>query len=202
MSAFPLIMILSLLPAMTNAQCDKHGTARWPVKTSAISTADNNATILAADDFVNGPDLDISAAAVPDDRFIDQDVTIGRKIVREGQLVEISGFVSDVRCEQNDGDFHGDFRAAGNGTGPCAEVEVPYPGNVSNPTTNARVTEARQAFDQWVGRSATVHVTLIGQLFYDSTHHSSSNPGGGRGASRCAATLWEIHPVLKVFVLP
>lgn len=195
-----LIAIVCCLPTAAYAQCDKHGSARWPVKTSAISTASNAATILTPDAFVNAPDLDIPASAVPDDRFIAQDATIGDKVVREGQLVEITGFVSDVRCEENDGDYHGDFRADGSGAGPCAEVEVPFPGNVAGPATNARVAEARQAFDQWVGQKTTVHVTLIGQLFYDSTHHSSTDPGGGRGAGHCAATLWEIHPVLKVFV--
>lgn len=197
--ALPAIVVVLAIPIAARAQCDSHGAARWPVKTSAISTADNDVHRLTAQAFVNASDLSVKPQDVPNDGFIDQDVKIGDASVREGQLVEVSGYLSDVRCEHKDGDYHGDFRADGSGSGPCAEVEVPYPENIAGPATKDRVTEARQAFDQWLNQRGVYHVTLVGQLFYDSTHQSSPDPGGGRGKGHCAATLWEIHPVLKVF---
>lgn len=197
LSCIAVVIVVSV-PAVAHAQCNGSGTARWPVKTSAISSATNTASQLDVAAFVIAPDLGITSA--PNNSFIDQNVTIGGVTVREGQLVQVTGYLSDVHCDK-DGDYHGDLRANDSGTGPpCAIVEVPYPPNVANPETNARVSEARQAFDQWLDQHTIVHVTLVGQLFYDSTHHSSTNPGGGRGTGFCAKTLWEIHPVLKVFV--
>jgi hypothetical protein len=195
------ILAFLIVPTVSQAQCDNHGTARWPVKTSAISTADNDAHTLTADAFVHAQDLDINSQDVPNDSFISQDAQIGNATVREGQLVQVSGYISDVRCEKGDGDYHADFRADDSVSGACAEVEVPNPDNIADQNTKARVSEARQAFDGWLNQQTPVHVTLIGQLFYDYTHHSATDPGGGRGAGHCAATLWEIHPLLKVFVL-
>jgi hypothetical protein len=201
-SALALVGLLTTLTGTdARGQCDSHGTARWPVKTSAISTADNDAHTILAQDFVQAPDLNISANEVPNDSFISQDVQIGAETVREGNLVLIRGYLSDVRCEANDGDYHGDFRPDDTGSGPCAEVEVPYPENISDVYTRGHVQNVRTAFDQWLSKSQTEHVTLIGQLFYDETHHSSGSAGGGRGKGHCAGTLWEIHPVLKVFML-
>lgn len=194
-----LLVVISHTNA--RAQCTSHGTARWPVKTSAISTADNDAHTILAQDFVQAADLNISPNEVPNDSFIAQDAQIGNETVREGNLVLIRGYLSDVRCEVNDGDYHGDFRPDDGGSGPCAEVEVPYPENIPDAYTRGHIQAVRDTFDQWLGQSQTVHVTLIGQLFYDETHHSSGNPGGGRGRGHCAGTLWEIHPVLKVFML-
>lgn len=185
------------------AQCNSQGKARWPVKTSAISTANNDAHVVSAQDFIQAPDLDITSNDAPNDSFIQLAVQIGSDTLHEGDLVLIRGYLSDVRCEAGDGDYHGDLRADDSGSGPCAEVEVPYPPNISDDYTRGHVQGVRDTFDQWLGQTQTAHVTLIGQLFFDATHNgtSSGDPGGGRGKGRCAATLWEVHPVVKMFML-
>jgi len=47
-----------------------------------------------------------------------------------------------------------------------------------------------------------MRMRLVGQLFYDQTHSTSGDPGGGRGKQgHHAATLWEIHPLFSATFL-
>jgi hypothetical protein len=40
------------------------------------------------------------------------------------------------------------------------------------------------------------YVQATGQLFFDSSHASPGDPGGGRGKKKMkAGTTWELHPL-------
>jgi hypothetical protein len=138
--------------------------------------------------------IDTMLSAELDAVRIPQPVAIGTEQYHEGDLVTVTGFVLSSTCEHDDGDFHIDLGdKAGGGT--CAVVEVPNPTYIGDANLRAAVTKAQ----------ATAHtlavgdrITVSGQLFYDATHTTQHDPGGGRGVRHCAKSLWEVHPVFNI----
>lgn len=128
-----------------------------------------------------------------DDQRLPDPVEIGDVSVSEGQTVTTSGTVVASTCEKDDGDFHIDL---GDGTADeCAVVEVPNPYYIRNQQLSTLINKAEAtAKSLQVGE----HITVTGQLFYDTVHGGGSDPGGGRGKGHCAQSLWEIHPVFEI----
>ncbi len=128
-----------------------------------------------------------------DDERIPDPVVIGEVTAYEGQTVTASGTVVASTCEKDDGDFHLDLGPEGGGE--CVVAEVPNPYYIRNKQLRGRVSLA-----EGTAKSLGVgdHITVTGQLFYDTAHGGGSDPGGRRGKGRCARSLWEIHPVFEI----
>jgi|SRR5581483_629204 len=133
------------------------------------------------------------------DQVIPFPVTVGAREVKEGEIVSVDAYVYAAGCER-DRDFHFDLTS---GTSPngCFIAEVPLPEFIPSSRLRQLVAAARS---EGAGVRVGDHVQLTGQFFYDAWHMPSTqadlnaNPGGGRGAGHCAATLWEIHPVISI----
>jgi hypothetical protein len=123
-----------------------------------------------------------------------QPIALGNEQFHEGDLVSVSGFVLKSTCEHDDGDFHIDLGSSANAA-TCLIVEVPNPAYIASPPLRAAVAKAEIAAKSL---SPGTRVTVSGQLFYDATHMSSTDPGGGRGVGHCARSLWEVHPVFSI----
>lgn len=124
---------------------------------------------------------------------IPEPVAIGSATFREGDFVSTSGYVLASTCEEDDGDFHIDLGASRSAS-TCAVVEVPNPAYILQ-------ADLRHMVDQSEVSAKALrigdYVTVTGQLFYDAAHGGGA-AGGGRGVHRCARSLWEIHPVVRV----
>jgi hypothetical protein len=121
-------------------------------------------------------------------------VALGNNDFHEGDLVTVSGVVIVSTCEHDDGDFHIDLGSA-DGSSTCAIVEVPNPAYIAPGPLRTLIASAEAVAKTLAPGD---QVTVSGQLFYDATHTSSADPGGGRGKHRCAQSLWEVHPVLSI----
>ena len=145
--------------------------------------------------------------------------------LREGQIVAVQhAYLQLIAREASynkehddyeDGDYHiqlGETRDERTG---CVIVEIPDPQFVSDPELKTKVANTRAAVLKLLkitqisdSGNCIAHpprVTVVGQLFWDSAHEGSENPGGGRGKKQCqrqAATLWEVHPVVDVVPEP
>jgi hypothetical protein len=126
----------------------------------------------------------------------------------ENEWFEVYGVVSHVKLEP-DGDLHVQLRdegTAANSTTGYLIVEVPK----GSPWCAIRRTIfswTTTAFPRSPGNlTLTSHpaVTIVGRAFYDGFHA----PGGDTTAnSRAAvggvtAAIWEIHPVIELYVWP
>ena len=216
----------SLLTVSTSAK-DKNlgpGTDRWPVKTSAdIAQAPKSVTI---SKLKNLPPL-FSSSESKASRHEHQDKVhdIVKGGLHEGQILTVKhGYLQLIAREASfnkkhsdyeDGDYHiqvGETRDEREG---CVIVEIPDPNFVKEAALKAKVTQARADVLKLLKLSSVsdsgnciAHppkVTVVGQLFWDSAHSVSGNPGGGRGKKQChqlAATLWEVHPVIAIAAEP
>ncbi len=171
------------------------GKARWAVKTSlAQDQSPSKLATLGIDGLISAPDLQVDSAALSAPVRIPQPVAIGAEEYHEGDLVTVSGFVLSSTCEHDDGDFHIDLGDKAGGA-TCAVVEVPNPTYIGDETLRAAVTKAQAMARTLVAGS---RITVSGQFFYDATHTTKNDPGGGRGVRHCAKSLWEVHPVFNI----
>jgi hypothetical protein len=121
-------------------------------------------------------------------------VALGNDEFHEGDVISVSGVVVSSVCEKDDGDFHIDLGDAEDAD-TCAIVEVPNPAYIKSASLKPMVTAAEK-----IAKSLKPgdQITVSGQLFYDATHATTNDPGGGRGAGHCAQSLWEVHPVFEI----
>ena len=216
-------VVFVLLLEMTGLAQDPHfgpGVERWDIKTSlmpgTIGQAPHQIT------FTHLRDLHGPSAALLHDTSIRM-----RKAQatgpQEGDIVSTTGWVQLVAVEATkkkntdivtDGDYHIQVSAARDNRDGVVIVEVPRPEFVSDPALKQKVDALRAMlrtklhggteFSRNSG-SCIVHpvrMQLVGQLFYDASHTTSGDPGGGRGKQgHKAATLWEIHPLFDASIL-
>ena len=200
------------------------GTDRWPVKISADTEQTPKSVTISK--LKNLPPLfsDSESKASRDEHQdkVHPDVKGG---LHEGEILAVKhGYLQLIAREASfnnkhndfeDGDYHiqiGETRDEREG---CVIVEIPDPDFVKEAALKAKVTQARADVMKLLKLSTVsdsgtciAHppkVTVVGQLFWDSAHSSSANPGGGRGKKQChqlAATLWEVHPVIAIVAEP
>jgi hypothetical protein len=121
---------------------------------------------------------------------------------RETQVVTLKGDIWIVGAQADDCDFH--LELSGVGAGPNDDriiVEIPQ---------GAPFVAARNALLQALAANGvkpkahkvltkSIRVQVMGFLFYDAWHVSTSNPQRGHNhGSAQVATLWEIHPVFGI----
>ena len=128
---------------------------------------------------------------------------------REDTVFTIHGFLRLIKIESNDCDIH--MEIAGTKTGNSDRIIAEIP----------NTTEFCQLRDKLVGilktnfgvkkvgktkkefKSKVPEITLTGYAFCDTPHRRKNNPtnkkGSGHG-SKNVATLWEMHPVLKLSI--
>jgi hypothetical protein len=68
-------------------------------------------------------------------------------VLHEGDMVHVTGFLYRVRC-QKDGDYHLEIGSEAVRGSPCLIVEVPDPGQVSDPELKDDVVRVRQTVEQ------------------------------------------------------
>jgi hypothetical protein len=121
-------------------------------------------------------------------------VALGNDEFHEGDIISVSGVVVSSVCEKDDGDFHIDLGDS-DSADTCAIVEVPNPAYIRPASLKSMVAAAEK-----IAKSLRPgdQITVSGQLFYDATHATSNDPGGGRGKGHCAQSLWEVHPVFEI----
>jgi hypothetical protein len=121
---------------------------------------------------------------------------------RESQEVILKGELWLVNVEENDCDFHLEITGLGGAsTDDRIIVEIPQ---------GTRFRTARNALIQALGAhgvtlkrhtplTTPLRVQVLGFLFYDAWHFSSTDPqrGNGHGSTQ-VATLWEVHPVFAI----
>lgn len=196
------------------------GVARWDLKTSlmtdGLAETPANLTFTALRglkpppaDLLKHPDVRMRAS--------------GASGPQEGDIVSTDAWVQLVAVEASkkkgssevtDGDYHIQVSATRTNRDDVVIVEVPRPDFISDPALRQQVDALRTMlrtklhsgteFSLNTG-SCIVHpvkMRLVGQLFYDETHSTANDPGGGRGKQgHHAATLWELHPLFAATIL-
>ena len=193
---------------------------RWVIKTSVSSNSTLANTVTAqVNDLAKLQDLPTSVGNAKQfpASFISQTAANG---MHEGQMVQTDCYIHLVAFEvDDDSDYH--IQVNQNPTNnvtdlsPCLIVEVPHPLATSDPELSQEFADARKLLrDNCFGGaiptgtvSTPLHVRITGQLFYDLSHAGSSDPGGGRGKTvngtrMKATTIWELHPVTNIEILP
>src|SRR5439155_7209774 len=115
---------------------------------------------------------------------------------------------------RTDGDYHIQVSDSRTDRDNVVIMEVPYPDFASNAQLKTKVDALRAKLRGKLHKGTEfsmskgscmlhpVRMRLVGQLFYDETHSTSGDPGGGRGKQgHHAATLWEIHPLFSATFL-
>jgi hypothetical protein len=210
-----LILLLTAaiaLPASLRAQtCDHPGGKRWELKTALTHGASaRRGKLVALSDLLalpnppNAGELDDSAFAAT------LAPSFSNKLhLNEGDVIEVAGWVHLITFEA-DGDYHIQMTASRSDGNHNLIVEVPCAAFVKTVRLRARVADVR-AFvrsDLLDGREADAagrvinparFVRLRGQLFFDANHFRGP-PRGTKGMR--AATLWEVHPVIAMWLTP
>ncbi len=176
--------------------------ATFSIKLPQLSTAAYRAAFEAGPNGERPTQLGYLIAQAYDETRIPNPVTVDTNPIREGTIVQVDGYVYAVGCE-TDRDYHIDVVASpDNPSGAvCFVAEIPLPAYIPSARLAGYLTRARTA---GASLKPKEHVRLTGQFFYDAWHMPSTqaglnaDPGGGRGKSSCAGTLWEIHPVISV----
>jgi hypothetical protein len=224
--AFSLCCVSVLLVTSSTAQ-EKNlgpGTDRWPVKTSAdLQQTPKSITISKLKNLT--PLFTEEESKASRDEHQDKVHSDVRDGLHEGQILAVKhGYLQLIAREASfnqkhndyeDGDYHiqiGETRDEREG---CVIVEIPDPDFVKDAELKAKVTQARadvlkilklnKVSDSGTCIAHPPKVTVVGQLFWDSAHSVSGNPGGGRGKRQChqmAASLWEVHPVIAIMSEP
>jgi hypothetical protein len=187
-------VFISALPCQTRQQSMQCGQWRWDVKTL---TDKEGAGLLSARPVSTGFDEFLKAKAP---RKLDENIAADKNQARfpsEKEVVEITAYITSVTITEKDHDFQMILKSPL--TALTCFAELPNPGC----TTFDQFPEQRKLFrktwndmgaimDKISGNSRPVKVKITGVPFWDA-------PGGERGASSSGL---EIHPVLKVTVVP
>lgn len=139
-------------------------------------------------------------------------VNIAGNTFHEGDPIAVHGVILALGCE-GDGDTHIDL-ASSLTSSTCLVVEVPNPkdfGAQGSQTERTFLTSMwtplRKRFTEIYNDSGEqpttpYDITVVGQLYFDTDHRNSKDPGGGRGihvnGRSCARNLWEVHSVLDM----
>lgn len=203
---------------------------RWPIKTSIASSGalaqpiPERVTVLEhLKDFKPTlPEPSYSSAFI---KGSDIPSSVGLPAgLQEGQTVQTEGYVHLVAFEvDDDSDYHIQINEAPTNDPAdlnkgCLIVEVPHPDATNDPQLKAEFAAAREFLRHNCFTDKTpsgtvqspIHVRVTGQLFYDlyhSLHGNTKDPGGGRGKKvgntvMHATTIWELHPVTKIELIP
>jgi len=196
------------------------GVARWDIKTSLMSGAINKTPH-------KMQFADLRGLSAPSATLLKNDKVrmrqSGASGPQEGDIISTDAWVQLVAVEAakkkgtnevTDGDYHIQVSDARTNRDDVVIVEVPQPEFVSDPALKAKVQALRDMlktklhsgteFSMNTGSCIAhpVQMRLVGQLFYDATHTTKGDPGGGRGKQgHHAATLWELHPLFAATIL-
>ena len=196
------------------------GVARWDIKTSLMPGGLNQTPTnmkFAALRGLNAPAADLLKHS--DVRMRQQ----GASGPQEGDIISTDAWVQLVAVEASkkkgtnevtDGDYHIQVSGSRTNRDNVVIVEVPQPEFVSDPALRQEVDALRTMlraklhngteFSLNTGSCMAhpVKMHLVGQLFYDETHSTTNDPGGGRGKQgHHAATLWELHPLFAATIV-
>ncbi len=191
---------------------------RWPIKTSITSDPLLSTPVVEdITEFANFKPVAPGSVKTFVDKFIPLPAKTG---LSEGQIVQTEGYIHLVAFEgSDDSDYHVQMNASPtndpSGLTPCLIVEIPHPLAAANPNLAAQFAAARKLLRDncFAGGPPTetvkkpLHVRVTGQLFYDLSHSGSTDPGGHRGKPvggkpMHATTIWEIHPVTQIEIIP
>ena len=196
------------------------GVARWDIKTSLMpGTLTKTPTKM---QFTDLRGLAAPSAALLKNSSVRMRQS-GASGPQEGDIITTDAWVQLVAVEASkkkgtnevtDGDYHIQVSDARTNRDNVVIVEVPRPDFVSDPALKAKVQALRDLlktklhsgteFSLNTGSCMAhpVQMRLVGQLFYDETHSTAGDPGGGRGKQgHHAATLWELHPLFSATIL-
>ncbi len=193
------------------------GVARWRIKTSVLPGALEQKPRRIA--FTRLRQLEQPPESMLHDRdtFADQPMREDNvSHLQEGDIVSTIGYVQLIAVEatkksngdRTDGDYHIQVSAERDNRDRVVIMEIPRPDFVSDTALRQKVAALRALLREKMknGKEFSmsngtciqhpVRMRLTGQLFYDTAHSGSSDPGGSRGKQgHKAATLWEIHPL-------
>jgi hypothetical protein len=209
--AFLFVLIAAALVA---AQAPPHpGVMRWSIKTSIPAGAEiDHAKSVKLADMLQFPEPPASINVTKNDsRF--QSALIpsfpNSLNLKEGDIVRVRGWLHIIAAE-DDGDYHIQLSASRSDGNQCLIVEAPRP--ETDFVTSTDLWPLLEAERSWA-RDKLLHdvnkepssggncmdhppyVEFTGQLFYDDSH-VHDQPRGKKGQK--AATLWELHPLLKM----
>ncbi len=194
------------------------GKDRWSVKTSVMTIAPLSAVKpidIKALEQMPPPNFGTSKAPFESSR-----IPAPVNGFLEGQTVSTVGYIHFVMYEKGDSDYHIQMNEKPtNSLGdlePCVIVEVPHPMSAGDQELHDSFAKVRQLLREKCFAGAMpngkvdvpIKVQVTGQLFYDLHHSSAGDPGGGRGKTlgpgfpMHATTIWEIHPVTDIKIVP
>ena len=120
---------------------------------------------------------------------------------RENAAVILKGDLWQVNVESNDCDFHLEISEVG-GTATSDRVIVEIPQTVRfTATRNAFLRGLQAAGVTLQSRTPLTHpirVQVLGFMFFDAWHFSSTNPRGNSHGSAQVDSIWEVHPVWAI----
>jgi hypothetical protein len=185
----------------TSCQCTGcHGSYRASAKNSQVGPP----SYIAADHKLKPSDIALlEGPGVP----------IGRNTPRVGierEWFEVTGRVTHVKVER-DGDLHvqlADANASPQSRSGYLIVEVPE-GSPWCAIRQQIFTWTDASFPLNVGKGKTLEltahpvVTVVGRAFYDANHATGGNTtlNARRGVGNVTASIWEIHPVMRLRVM-
>lgn len=193
---------------------------RWSIKTSIDSAAAQlapKAIEIAALEHRGPVQLSVSDESTFDAKLVPK---VAGDEFYEGEVVSTEGYIHLVAFESDDSDYH--IQMNENATNEatdllsCVVVEIPHPKAAASSALGDDFAAARKLIRDkcFAGAQPTgtvkqpLHVRVTGQLFFDLYHmFHSKDPGGGRGKAvdhhpMKATTIWEIHPVTRIELLP
>jgi hypothetical protein len=123
-----------------------------------------------------------------------------------------------VAAEKGNGDedYHIQISNSRTDGGRCVIIEAPNPAFIKNATLSKQSAAVRLFIRDKLLHDKTkepsssgnvmvgeVFVEATGQLFFDASHSSLSDPSGGRGKKGMkAGTIWELHPLTSLRFAP
>ena len=125
---------------------------------------------------------------------------------REKKLYKLTGYIMLTKISPDDCDIHMEIASSPDTSADRIIAEVPntneYCGvqkqifDAVKAKLNKKLGTTGRRFDSSTG---FIKLTVTGYAFFDQSHYSYSNPkkGHGHGSSH-VATIWEIHPVVRV----
>lgn len=206
-----LLAVSSLGLQAGQLPCQKPGTERWGIKTSLPESP--RKVTMSLTDALNLPRL--TNVKKNDPRYADKRITDQQ--VKEDQMVTVKGWLYLVAFEGDDCDFHiqisPEAPTAGAKPANSMIVEVPsgeYAATIKDQVEAVRqmvVTKLLNGVDPNLNSTHLmthpVFVQVTGALFYDDAHTYSADGTTGRGKKGMPSrTLWELHPITSIVILP
>jgi hypothetical protein len=212
--AFVLLAASLLVAAAPQTPALKPGVERWPIKTSLATGVDpaKSKTVAFAGliQLADPPGAKKNDPAFQSARILPFSNSLN---VKEGDILTVTAWLHIIATEA-DGDYHIQISAGRNDGNQCLIVEIPRPEPefVASADLRPLFDAARTLCRTQLLHSATTepsstgncmvhppYVTVTGQLFYDDSH--VGDPPRGK-QHQLAATLWELHPVVKIAFAP